>query len=124
MLIMAAVVLAAGLRLLPIEIAALAGAAAMVLTHCLTMEEAQRSIRWPAVFMIAGMLPLGIAMQTSGAAEFLGQLVLSEAGAWQVSIFLGALFLFSNLLSQVVPPPVVAVLMSTVVLSGALPAHT
>lgn len=124
MLIMAAVVLAAGLRLLPIEIAALAGAAAMVLTHCLTMEEAQRSIRWPAVFMIAGMLPLGIAMQTSGAAEFLGQLVLSEAGAWQVSIFLGALFLFSNLLSQVVPPPVVAVLMSTVALSGALPAHT
>ncbi|MCW5877138.1 MAG: SLC13 family permease [Anaerolineales bacterium] len=116
--IMAGVVAAAGLRLLEIEIAALTGAAAMVLTGCLSMEEAQRSIRWQAIFLIAGMLPLGIALQNSGAAAYLGQWVLAQVGGWAPPLFLAALFLFSNLLAQVVPPPVVAVLVSSVVLGG------
>ncbi|MYJ18276.1 MAG: SLC13 family permease, partial [Gemmatimonadetes bacterium] len=48
---------------LPISIAAVGGAALMVLLGCLTMEEAYRSIEWQAVFLIAGMLPLGVALQ-------------------------------------------------------------
>ncbi|MFQ6102647.1 MAG: SLC13 family permease, partial [Anaerolineae bacterium] len=41
----------------------------MVLTGCLTMEEAYRFIQWKAIFLIAGMLPLGIAMEQTGAAR-------------------------------------------------------
>ncbi|MGD9048903.1 MAG: SLC13 family permease, partial [Anaerolineae bacterium] len=60
--IMAIVLTPVILDLLPIAIAALIGVILMVLTRCLTMEEAYRSIEWKAVFLIAGMLPLGIAM--------------------------------------------------------------
>ena len=51
---------------LPISIAAVAGASFMILFGCLTMEEAYRSIEWPAVFLIAGMLPLGVRWRKRG----------------------------------------------------------
>lgn len=116
-LIMASLVTLAGLRLVPIEIAAVAGAAAMVLTRCLSMEEAQQAIQWPVVFMIAGMLPLGIALQNSGAAAYLGGQLFAQAGAWNVTVLLAVLFLVSNLLAQVIPPPIVAVLVPSILLS-------
>jgi di/tricarboxylate transporter len=47
----------------PIAIAAVVGGSIMVLTGCLTMEQAYRAIDWRAIFLIAGMLPLGTAMQ-------------------------------------------------------------
>ncbi len=121
--IMVGVVAAAGLRLAPIEIAAIAGAAAMVLTRCLTMDEAQRSIQWPAVFLIAGMLPLGIALQNTGTAEFLGAQIFAQADGWSTVQVLLALFLASNLLAQVLSPPVVAVIMSSLVLNNAASFH-
>lgn len=121
--IMALVAASVGLRIVPVEIAAIAGAAAMVLTRCLNMEEAQRSIQWPAVFLIAGMLPLGIALQNSGTAAFLGNLVFAHAGGWSTIQLLAVLFLVSNLLAQLLPPPVVAVLVSSLVLSAAASLH-
>jgi di/tricarboxylate transporter len=116
--IMAAVVAAAGLRLVSVEIAAIAGAAAMVLTRCLNMEEAQRSIQWPVVFLIAGMLPLGIALQNSGTAQFIGAQVFAHAGVWSTPQLLAVIFIVSNLLAQVIPPPVVAVIVASLMLNS------
>ncbi|MEX1248085.1 MAG: SLC13 family permease [Anaerolineales bacterium] len=117
-LIIAGVAAAAGLGLAPIEIAAIAGAAAMVLTRCLTMEEAQKSIQWPIIFLIAGMLPMGIALQNSGAATYLGSYVFAQASVWSTTQLLAVLFLVTNLLAQVIPPPVVAVIIPSLVLSS------
>ncbi|MCL5429787.1 MAG: SLC13 family permease [Chloroflexi bacterium] len=117
--IMALVVAGVGLRLVPVEIAAIAGAAAMVLARCLNMEEAQKSIQWPVIFLIAGMLPLGLALQNSGAAAFLGNQVFAQAGSWSTIQLLAVLFLVSNLLAQILPPPVVAVLVSSLILTNA-----
>jgi di/tricarboxylate transporter len=116
--IMALVAASVGLRFIPVEIAAIAGAAAMVLTRCLNMEEAQKSIQWPVVFLIAGMLPLGIALQNSGAAAFIGDQVFANAGIWNTVQLLAVLFLVSNFLAQILPPPVVAVLVSSLVLNS------
>ncbi len=58
LIIMAAVLLPVIMGWLPIYIAVVIGAAVMILTQCLTMEEAYRYIEWKAVFLIAGMLPL------------------------------------------------------------------
>jgi di/tricarboxylate transporter len=62
--------------LLPIQIAALAAAILVVLTGCLRVEEAWEAIEWRAVFLIAGMLALSLAMQKTGAAEWIALTVL------------------------------------------------
>ena len=63
----------------PISVAAVIGGTIMVLTGCLNMEQAYRSIDWRAIFLIAGMLPLGTAMQDSGAATYLANQVMELA---------------------------------------------
>ena len=60
--IMLGVVLAVMMGYAPISIAAVIGGTVMVLTGCLNMEQAYRAIDWRAIFLIAGMLPLGTAM--------------------------------------------------------------
>ena len=64
---------------LPIAIAAVAGAAAMITLRCLSMEDAYRAIDWKSVFLIAGMIPLGTAMDTSGAVTIAG--IIDRNGA-------------------------------------------
>jgi len=118
-LIMAGVVLAVMIGWLPISIAAVAGAALMVLSGCLQMEEAYRHIQWNAVFLIAGMLPLGIAMQNSGAASFLAEGIISRMGALGPLFVIGGLFLLTTLASQVMPNAVVTVLLAPIALSAA-----
>lgn len=55
----------------PISMGFLSGAVAMVLTGVLTMEEAYRAVEWNVIFLVAGLIPIGIAMETSGAASML-----------------------------------------------------
>src|SRR5699024_9663451 len=71
--IMLGVVIAALVGWLPIYMAALIGATLMVLTGCLRMDDAYRVIEWRSIFLIAGMLPLGTAMDQTGAAHFLAE---------------------------------------------------
>jgi len=60
----------------PISMAFFTGAIALVLTRVLTMQEAYQAIDWKVVFLIAGLIPLGVAMQKTGAATFLAQQVM------------------------------------------------
>ena len=103
---------------LPIYIAAVIGATLMVLTRCLSMEDAYRAIEWRAIFLIAGMLPLGTAMQQSGAAEFLAQQtmqLLGPMGPWWV---IGGLYLVTAAGTMIIPTAALVVLMSPIVLSA------
>ncbi len=59
-----------------IAIAFLTGAMAMVLTRVMSIQDAYRAIEWKVVFLLVGLIPLGVAMQNSGAAEFLAQNVM------------------------------------------------
>ena len=103
---------------LPISIAALIGATLMVLIRCLSMEDAYRAIDWRAVFLIAGMLPLGTALANTGAARLLaGSAVdlLGGLGPWYV---IGGLYLVTAMATMIVPTAALVVLMSPVVLSA------
>jgi di/tricarboxylate transporter len=91
----------------------------MVLTGCMSMDEAYRDIEWRAVFLIAGMLPLGIAMQTSGTAQLLADTVLSPLGRLGDLPLIGGLFVLSLVACQVMPTAVVVVLMAPVALAAA-----
>ena len=104
---------------LPISISAVSGVALMILTGCLNMDEAYHLIEWKAVFLIAGMLPLGIAMDQTGAARLIGDNVISLAGSAGPLAVSAALFLTAALGSQIMPNPAVAVLLAPIALSTA-----
>ncbi len=117
-LIMAAVVGSVMAGLAPISIAAVVGGSVMVLTGCLNMEQAYRAIEWRAIFLIAGMLPLGTAMQDTGAATYLAGLVMSllgDAGPWPVIM---GLYILTAMATMIIPTAALVVLMSPIVLSA------
>jgi di/tricarboxylate transporter len=117
-LIMLAVVISVLVGAMPISIAAVIGATLMVLTRCLTMEQAYRAIDWRAVFLIAGMLPLGIAMQETGTAEFLATKVMSGLGRFGPWPVIMGLYGITALGTMIIPTAALVVLMSPVVMSA------
>ena len=60
----------------PISMAFLTGALLMVLTRVLNIGEAYEAIEWKVVFLLAGLIPLGLAMQKTGAAMFLAESIM------------------------------------------------
>lgn len=104
---------------LSIAISLVVGVILMILTRCLTLEEAYQSIEWKAVFLIAGMLPLGIAMQSSGAASFLAENVVLSVGSLGPLAMMAALFILTALASQAIPNPAVAVLLAPIAIDAA-----
>jgi di/tricarboxylate transporter len=89
-----------------------------LLTGCLNMEQAYRAIDWRSIFLIAGMLPLGTAMQESGAATYLANQVMSmlgDAGPWPVIM---GLYILTAMATMIIPTAALVVLMSPIVLSA------
>jgi di/tricarboxylate transporter len=117
--LMAGVIVLALTNWLPIAIAAVVGATLMILTGCLSMDEAYRQIEWRAVFLIAGMLPLGIAMDTTGAARYVAELVVGSVGGLGLRALLAMIFLLTMAAAQVMPSAVVAVLMAPIAIETA-----
>jgi di/tricarboxylate transporter len=108
----------------PIALAFFSGALAMVLLGVLTIEEAQQAIGWKVVFLLAGLMPLGIAMQKSGAAAFLAHRVMALAhGGHLLGIILAVAALstlFSLFMSNVGAIVVLAPLVMNMALIGGI----
>lgn len=116
--IMVGVIVSVLIGWLPIHLAALMGATLMIVTGCLAVDEAYRAIDWPVIFVIAGLLPLGTALDHSGAAAFLAApllALLEPMGPWWV---IGGLYVVTAAANVVIPAPALVVLMSPIVLSA------
>ncbi len=109
--IVAAVVGAAALTPIPIVVAALAGALAMVVTRCLKPTEVYDAVQWDVVFLLAGVIPLGIAMEQTGGARFLAELVIMASGALPAVAVLGLMYLVTAALTNVISNNASVVLM-------------
>jgi di/tricarboxylate transporter len=118
-IIMAGVLLPVILGWVPIYIAAVVGAALMVLSGCLTMEEAYRQIEWKAVFLIAGMLPLGSALDQTGAARLIAENVVAVVGPYGPRAVMLGLVGLTFLATCFVPTAALVVLMAPIALSTA-----
>ncbi len=116
--IMAGVVITVMVGWLPIYIAAVVGATLMVLSRCLAMEDAYRAIDWRAIFLIAGMLPLGTAMEQSGAASFIAENAMSLLGPFGPWWVIAGLYLVTATATMIIPTAALVVLMSPIVLSA------
>jgi di/tricarboxylate transporter len=103
---------------LTIGIAAVLGAGLMVLTRCLTMDQAYRAIDWRAVFLIAGTLPLGIAMAQTGTAQFLAELAMAGLGHFGPWPLILGLYVITMLSTLVMPTPALVVLMAPICITA------
>jgi di/tricarboxylate transporter len=114
-----AVLAASILNVMPISIAALTGAALMVVTGCLNMEQAYRSVEWRVIFLIAGMLPLGVAVQNTGAAQLAADAIINSVGHLGPRYVVAALFIVTVIGTQVIPTAALVVLMAPIALKAA-----
>jgi len=103
----------------PIHVASFTAASLVILSGALTMREAYRAIEWKAIFLVAAVLPVGIAMERSGAAQLMSDQVASLAGPLGPYAILGALVVLSSLLSQGLDGAPAVVLLTPVVLQTA-----
>ena len=117
LLIMGAVILLAGLTAIPIVILALGGAALMVATRCLRADEAMSSLDGATLLLLAGTIPMGIAMQKTGLAQLLVDQLVSLAGQVSPVVMLSLFYLFTSLLTQLISNNAVAVLLTPIALS-------
>jgi di/tricarboxylate transporter len=104
---------------LPISIGFLTGALGMILGGVLTIEEAYRSIDWKVVFLISGLIPIGIAMQESGAASLIAETLVGVAQGLHPFLILFLLGILMTIFSLIMSNVAATVLMVPLVLEMA-----
>jgi len=118
--IMLMVILLAIFTNLGIAVAMLIGSVSMVLTGCLSMDEAYESIDWRTVFLVGGMLSLGIAMENTGTAQFLADNLLGLLGDYGPIGLLAGIYILSALITQPMSNAAAVVLIVPIAIDTAL----
>jgi di/tricarboxylate transporter len=120
LLIFALMILSVTFGYLHISTAAVTAAVLMILTHCLSMDEAYHAIEWRSVFLIAGMLPMGLAMAKTGTAQFFSNQIVSLVGdLGPVAILIG-LFVLTSIVTEFMSNAAAAVLVAPIAISTAV----
>ncbi|MFL6233337.1 MAG: SLC13 family permease [Thermoanaerobaculia bacterium] len=97
----------------------LGGALVMILTGVLSMDDAYKAIEWRSIFLVAGMLPLGIAMTKTGAADLITHGLLAGLGGWGPLAILAGLVALAVLLNQAMNGAAVAAVMAPIAIQTA-----
>jgi len=103
----------------PIAVGVITGAVLMILSRCLTADEAYRSVDWPTLVLVAGMLSLGSALEQTGAVAIFGDLMLRVTGGWSPHLVLAALVGVTAVSGQIMPGSAVVVLMAPIAINAA-----
>ncbi len=117
--IVAGVVITATVGLLPIVGSAILGSVLLVLTRCITLDEAYHAIEWRVVFLLGGILPLGIALETSGAARLLTSWLVGSIGAWGPVALVSVFYLLTSLLTETMSNNATAALLAPIAITTA-----
>ena len=86
----------------PLSVALMSGALGMVITGVLTIDEAYQSVDWMTVFLLAGLIPLGMAFEKTGTAAFIAQNVLGMLGDPSPIMLLGAIGVMTSFFTLVI----------------------
>ena len=103
-----------------ISMAMVIAAVIMVLTGCLSIEEAHESIDWRTVFLVAGMLPLGMAMEATGTAQYLASIMVDALGDYGPLALLAGMYLLAALITQAMSNAAAMVLIVPIAVDTAL----
>lgn len=114
--IMAIAILAAATGILHISVAGMLGVLLMVITGCVRPQDMYYEVEWRVIFLIACMMPLGIAMDDkhTGTARWLADWIVLGAGDYGPYVLLGCLILFTTLITEVMSNAAAAVLLAPI----------
>ena len=105
------VILFSALNIVPILVASLIGVILMVITGCLKPGEIYGAVRWDIIFLLAGLIPLGIAMDNSGTNQWLADQLLALGGGLPPYLILLAFYLATSILTEMLSNNATVVLM-------------
>lgn len=117
--IMGGVILAAALGITPIVVSAVVGAIATVVTGCLEIDEAYDAVDWRVLFLLAGMLALGAAMERSGAAAWIAHGIVEAVGELGPRALIAALYLLTAILTEAMSNNATVVLIAPIAIETA-----
>ena len=117
--VFAAVILVAALGWLPIVAAAILGCVALVVTGCLRTDEAYAAIDWRVIVLLAGVLPMGLALQHSGGAGWVAERAVAVIGPMGPVATLSAIYLLTSVLTEIMSNNAAAVLVVPVAIAAA-----
>ncbi len=117
--ILAGVVGLAAFEVVPILESALAGIVAMVVTGCVQPNEMYRSVDWSVIFLLAGLIPLGMALERSGAAAYMAHYLASSVDGLPVVLILFLFYLFTAVITEVLSNNASVVLMIPIAIESA-----
>ncbi len=120
LLIMGLVVLLASFTGIPIVVLALAGAATMVVTRCLRIDEAIGSLEASTLMLLVGTIPIGVAMESTGLVNTVVNGLLAVGGSANPQLFLALFYIITALLTELISNNAVAVLLTPVAISLAV----
>lgn len=118
-LIALGVIATASTGIFPIVVSAVAGALLLVMTGCLSLQEAYDAVDWKIIFLLAGFLTLGAALEKSGAASFTADLLLHSFGGLGPTVMLSMFFLLTSLLTSFMSNNAAAALLSPIAIAAA-----
>jgi di/tricarboxylate transporter len=118
-LIIAGVVTTAAMGMLPILVGALVGAVLMIVTKCLSLDEAYDAVDWSVIFLLAGLLTLGVAMENTGAAAYLAEGLLFGLGDAGPFVLVAAFYLLTSILTEAMSNNATAVLLAPIAIAMA-----
>lgn len=117
------VIALATLNVMPIAPLAVMGAVLVILTRCLEMEEAYQAVEWKIIFLIFGMLALGMALEKTKGAELIAHAILNGFGSFGATAVLAAIVLIASVMTAFLSNNAVAVLLTPVVIQAAASLH-
>ncbi|MFD1095044.1 SLC13 family permease [Salegentibacter chungangensis] len=117
LLITAGVVLAAAFNITSILISAMVGSLLLVTTTILKPKEAYKAIEWKVIFMMAGVLSMGKALEKTGGSDIISQFIFENMGSLDPRITLSLIFLLTFLSTNVLSSKASAALMTPIVIS-------
>jgi di/tricarboxylate transporter len=112
--ILAGVVLLAAFEITTILVSSILGVIAMFLTRCLTPDEAYQEVDWMVIILLGSIIPLGIAMQQTGTAEFLATGMLRVTEPLGLFGTLAAFYLLTSLLTELISNNASAVVLTPI----------
>jgi di/tricarboxylate transporter len=106
-----------------LSVCLMTGALGMVITRVLSIDEAYHSVDWRTIFLLAGLIPLGIATEKTGTAAWIAQTVLAATGQVQPIVLLTIIGLLSTVFTLVISNVGATVLLVPLVVNLAIAAN-